>query len=357
MLRLQSRGSRNRTHIDGFGDRCSTFELCPYFDRFLNHRRLLYPKECYLVKINIFQRCGNASVTLSVYNERKSQVRLMEIIDLNKKILPKWAGVVPEELFVELMMERDNRFACGVTFMDQVAGAVCWEENGAIWKLQSIYIFPEFRRLGLGSELIHELEKRLWNKKGKKLTVTYGDEDELVMVSPFLTYCGFEMEEVDIPEGITTLEGILEGLKSNGILDKTGKCTRLYQLTAKDRNVCRALILKELGENMDNYLFRKPASYAVMDQNEVIGLLLFREEGDHLVLDYCKIKRASAARMLPLFAAAANDLSSKYPPDTKVSMILSNEAAVNLYSRLVGNTYQDATLINGCFEVLPVEWI
>lgn len=25
-----SRGSRNRTHIDGFGDHCSTFELCPY---------------------------------------------------------------------------------------------------------------------------------------------------------------------------------------------------------------------------------------------------------------------------------------------------------------------------------------
>ena len=25
-----TRGSRNRTHIDGFGDRCSTFELCPY---------------------------------------------------------------------------------------------------------------------------------------------------------------------------------------------------------------------------------------------------------------------------------------------------------------------------------------
>lgn len=24
-----SRGSRNRTHIDGFGDHCSTFELCP----------------------------------------------------------------------------------------------------------------------------------------------------------------------------------------------------------------------------------------------------------------------------------------------------------------------------------------
>ena len=27
---LKSRGSRNRTHIDGFGDHCSTFELCPY---------------------------------------------------------------------------------------------------------------------------------------------------------------------------------------------------------------------------------------------------------------------------------------------------------------------------------------
>ena len=32
---LLNRGSRNRTHIDGFGDRCSTFELCPFTDGFL----------------------------------------------------------------------------------------------------------------------------------------------------------------------------------------------------------------------------------------------------------------------------------------------------------------------------------
>ena len=38
---LFNRGSRNRTHIDGFGDHCSTFELCPYevvfFSRLLNY--------------------------------------------------------------------------------------------------------------------------------------------------------------------------------------------------------------------------------------------------------------------------------------------------------------------------------
>lgn len=26
---LDSRGSKNRTRVDGFGDRCSTAELCP----------------------------------------------------------------------------------------------------------------------------------------------------------------------------------------------------------------------------------------------------------------------------------------------------------------------------------------
>ena len=38
----KNRGSRNRTHIDGFGDRCSTFELCPYL--YQRHRadRLYY---------------------------------------------------------------------------------------------------------------------------------------------------------------------------------------------------------------------------------------------------------------------------------------------------------------------------
>ena len=38
-----SRGSRNRTHIDGFGDRCSTFELCPYLV-FSNQPNAIIPK-------------------------------------------------------------------------------------------------------------------------------------------------------------------------------------------------------------------------------------------------------------------------------------------------------------------------
>lgn len=29
-ISLQNRGSKNRTRIDGFGDRCSTVELCPF---------------------------------------------------------------------------------------------------------------------------------------------------------------------------------------------------------------------------------------------------------------------------------------------------------------------------------------
>ncbi len=45
---FSSRGSRNRTHIDGFGDRCSTVELCPYFCGSQDHRRLLYLKHSYL---------------------------------------------------------------------------------------------------------------------------------------------------------------------------------------------------------------------------------------------------------------------------------------------------------------------
>lgn len=28
-MNMQNRGSKNRTRIDGFGDRCSTVELCP----------------------------------------------------------------------------------------------------------------------------------------------------------------------------------------------------------------------------------------------------------------------------------------------------------------------------------------
>lgn len=59
---------------------------------------------------------------------------------------------------MELMRGGRHLYAVGVTFKDEPQGALCWEENGKEWVLQSIYIHPEYRHLG---PVIEALRHRL----------------------------------------------------------------------------------------------------------------------------------------------------------------------------------------------------
>ena len=276
----------------------------------------------------------------------------MKIVELNEKILPEWAGTIPKELFIDLMLKKSRHYAAGIVFMDEIAGAICWEENETFWELQSIYIFPEYRRLGLGSGLLEYLAARMKIKSCRRLDISYYGEDELVMLYPFLVHCGFWMETVEVSVGVTDVQTALKCLEKQRCDKKIGRYAKMSELTAKERQICDLWMLRTLGVHIDAYESEKPSSYVILDGINVIGILLFREVENILRLEYCKVRSEAIVRVIPLLAAAIADLGVQYPKDMGIEMILSNEQAVNLYSRLVSGKTEQATVC--CGYLTPV---
>ena len=273
----------------------------------------------------------------------------MKIVELNKENLIEWAGSIPEEIFVKLMIGNPHYCGAGVTFMDQVAGAVCWEENQSVWKLQSIYIFPEHRRLGLGSELMDYLFGRMEEAACSKLVVNYEDEGEQITLQPFLTYNGFDVERLEMDLGRSNLQTISDGLKPFRLAKKLGNYSRISELKGLEKAICEQWMFKKLGEHVEDYAARKPFSYVIINKMKVAGMLLLKEQEGLISVDYFKVKEHSVTRALPLLAAALEDLSKQYPMNTEVEMVLTNEKAVNLYLRIAGENIEKTNECVGVF--------
>ena len=280
----------------------------------------------------------------------------MEIIQLKQESLSEWAGFIPEELFLKLMRGGRHLYAVGVTFKDEPQGALCWEEKEREWVLQSIYINPEYRRLRLGSELVAHLSDEMKKKNCEQLTVSYEQAGERESLTPFLRRCGFMIETMELPLGVTTLEMVIEALKKHDAFrKKSGRIRTLDQLSKRERYLCNEWLLQEIGESISSYVQELPASHVLMKEDEVTGILLFSEQQHTISLDYCWVRQDCMASFFPLLAVAANDLYGHYPVDTRIEMILSTEQVQSLYLRLLGEEREAVILCKGHFLPVPRE--
>lgn len=280
----------------------------------------------------------------------------MELIRLQRDTLSEWAGFIPEELFLELMGGGRHLHAVGVTFKDEPAGALCWKENEKEWVLQSIFIHPEYRHLRLGSELVAYLSEEMKQKNCEQISVSYEQEGERESLTPFLRRCGFMMETMELPLGVTTLEKVIEALKKyDAFRKKKGRIRPLYQLSKRERYLCNEWLLREIGESIRPYVQECPASYVIMREDELTGILLFSEQQHAISLDYCWVRQDCMTNFLPLLAVAANDFYGQYPTETRIEMILSTEQVQSLYTRMLGEERETAILCKGHFSPVPKE--
>lgn len=281
----------------------------------------------------------------------------MEILQLKQESLLDWAGFIPEELFLELMRGGHNMYAVGVTFQDEPQGVLCWEEKKSEWILRSIYVHPNYRRLRLGSELVAYLSQEMEKKNCERLAVSYEQAGERETLTPFLIRCGFMMEAMDIPLGVTTLENIIAQLQEYNALKKKGRIRSLDQLSKRERYLCNEWMFDEIGESISSYVQGTPTSFVLMREDEIHGMLLLSEEMNTISLDYCWIRQDSKANFFPLLVAAAKDLYVNYPAETRIEMILSTRQAESLYVRLLGEVRDRTIMCKGLFSPIPKEML
>ncbi len=280
----------------------------------------------------------------------------MEIIELKKDTLEDFAEALPEELFIDLMLDKRGLCAAGVLFLDQEAGALCWEENEAGWTIESIYIYPDFRRLGLGTALLDYLTQRMTKKKVKDLSATYTYDDDVAMLKAFFIHYGFDMEAVTMPVGQVSLRQLADSLQQHKLIKKPKRYSVIGSLTLRQREDVDKYLMKKLGQHIDSFEVGPPFSYVMMDKDKIQALLLFSQKEKEISLDFCMFKKESLIKTLPILVAVVEDLTASFSADTSVSMLLSNDAAVNFYTKLTGGEKKQAIVYTGQYIPLTSEF-
>ena len=261
--------------------------------------------------------------------------------------LADWAACIPQELFVELMNRREGLYALGVRFLDEAQGALVWEEDEQNVALESIYVRPQARRLGLGKALIQRFVRETW-REGREIRISYVEEGERRLLTPFLENSGFFIDTAAFPTGAVPLQRLNEELLPQLGTNRSG--TRpLYQLSARERGVCEKWLKEQLALPMKPYLVTEPASFAVIKSGEVQGAVLLRRQDEGIILDYCWIMQSNPLILARLLACAIEHLDEFYAPETIVRMTLSTTQARVLFERLFGQTEETTSFCSGVY--------
>ena len=261
--------------------------------------------------------------------------------------LADWAICIPQELFVELMNRREGLHALGVRFLDEAQGALVWEEDEQGVVLESIYVRPQARRLGLGKALIQRFLQETW-REGREIRISYVEEGERRLLTPFLENSGFFIDTAAFPAGAVTLRRLNGELLPQLGTNRSG-IRPLHQLSARERGVCEKWLKEQLALPMQPYLSAEPASFAAIRGGEVQGAVLLRREEKGIALDYCWIMQSNPIVLAKLLACAIEHLDELYAPETMVRMTLSTTQAQALFERLFGQTEETTGFCSGIY--------
>lgn len=261
--------------------------------------------------------------------------------------LTDWAACIPQELFVELMNGREGIYALGVWFLGEAQGALVWKEDGQSVALESIYIRPQARRLGLGTALIRRFVRETRSEE-REIFVSYVEEGERCLLTPFLRDNGFFVDTVAFPAGTVTLRQLNEELLPQLRTNRSG-VRPIWQLSVREQGVCEKWLKEQLDLPMQPYLSAEPASFAAIRGGEVQGAVLLRRQEKGIALDYCWIMQSNPIVLAKLLAYAIEHLDELYAPETMVRMTLSTTQAQALFERLFGQTEEMSCFCSGIY--------
>lgn len=259
-----------------------------------------------------------------------------------------WAACIPQELFAALYKQKEGLRALGISALGEAQGAVVWEETGGVIRLDSIYIRPYARRLGLARELMKRFLEEAILAAGREITVSYEEQGERCFLTPFLSQCGFLLERVALPVGEVTLRELTEKLLPQLGARREG-IRSLHQLSMRERRACATWLEEQLPVSVASYFSEYPASFVDMQEGKIRGILLLSGTETELSLDYCWIQQECPIVLAKLLACAIEQISTKWKADTVVRMALSTPQAQTLYGRLFGQPEGTAYYCSGTY--------
>ena len=261
----------------------------------------------------------------------------MDIIIVKEEHKASFAHLIPSHLVP--LLENPDVFTLGLLEQMEdgyhpigVLVAQMEEYNSEIlW----IYVRPEVRGKGAGTKLVRTLIRLLEEEGQAGTLLAFLEQDDPEIF--FFLLCGFNL--IPAHEGSlfeTTVSALAEG--------KLGKQTapanvipfsQVPEICLKDFNAMAQV--KQLTSQMVSFPLQPedylPCSMAMLEKNEVTGLLLFSQDGEGISLLYHYVLDKDVRKIAALTCAGIAAMKQMYPPQTRVQL-----ASMDTLSQIIANT-------------------
>ena len=263
----------------------------------------------------------------------------------------EYMDMVPHEFDNGLVSGR--YFAIGAKLAGRVVGAAVWEapDEKKLGTLHSIYVAPEARRLGTGTELLRALTEKIEENGLEGLEFSYVAEGDRLTLSPFFEKYKVELDISPCELGSVTLKEVLEAMTKKNIKAQNASGKRLSEIPKSEYPVIDKWMHRHIGECVTDYLSLGSAGYISMNNGNVESALLFSTEFEGVLnLTYAYAAKGSEVKLPGLMALAVLDLTRNPFADITIEMLLVNEASRKLYEGLFGPAPFKVSVVRGAFK-------
>ena len=250
---------------------------------------------------------------------------------------------IPEP-FIE-PIRQGKLLAVGGLFTDERQGAVVWEEReGGKGILKSLFVLPEARRLGLGSLLLKPL-------KGKVLDFSYEATEDRANLEPFFDNNNIFYGRTDYPKGRLTVAEAMEALRKKKVDQAPFVGMFFDELLLEEKTAVQQWLAKTCQESQMDYTSLNPSSVYLLEDGEVKSAMLFsKAERGTLGVDYVFCVKGTEAKLAGMMKKAMQLMSRQFRPEAEITMLMTTEQGLKLYSGLFGEPNETIPVISGTLD-------
>ena len=178
----------------------------------------------------------------------------MRTENIGKQNWEKYKDMIPHEYDRGVIFGKYH--ALGVTMNDRAVGAILWEDpmEGDYGALLSLYVLPEARRLGAGTELMRSMLTMTREKKIPGLEFHYVEEGDRIALSPFFRKFRVPMEKETCPLGRVSLNDAMDVLMDRGLRSKDAGGVNIRSILREEHGMVDAFIHEHIHEHLEDYL-------------------------------------------------------------------------------------------------------
>ncbi len=273
---------------------------------------------------------------------------MVEIFDLKDKKPFEYYSMLTRE--GQESFDNEEAIVFGLSVDGKSAGAIAMEPDGeGAVNITSLYICPEFRRKGFGTELVYTAASYIVNAEGVyRIEATIAESDDIEDgdgLRKFFEWLDFKMEKDEEHGAYSVTIGDISGCD---VISKA-KPGEFYPYNRILSAVKNRVILEHpaLTDAIGNGKIEEDMSFFAdndLEAGEMSDCIVFVREDRDIVMAWAQAEN-NKMNLVKLFRSAFEAAEKKYGPDQVVRIPYINENSKKLIGKILGDTARETEIV------------